>query len=125
MGLEDYLFVIKRIAASVSLPCQLILKPATETPEEISAAITRLSELGVAGINIEDSVVVNGKGASSMLVFCRENKTHHQAVGCRAHKNVYQRTFRFLFAALPNAWKTLDRVDAYQNRVRMDCFLLY
>src|SRR5882672_6325208 len=43
MGLEDYLFVIKRIASSVSLPLSVDFEAGYgDAPEEISAAIIRL-----------------------------------------------------------------------------------
>ncbi|KIO76783.1 carboxyvinyl-carboxyphosphonate phosphorylmutase [Pedobacter lusitanus] len=58
MPFEEYLFVIKRIMKSVSLPVSVDLEAGYgDTAEKVTANILRLTELGVAGINIEDSLV--------------------------------------------------------------------
>jgi 2-methylisocitrate lyase-like PEP mutase family enzyme len=118
MGLEDYLFVIKRIAASVSLPLSVDFEAGYgDTPEEISAAITRLSELGVAGINIEDSVVVNGKRSIVDAGVFAEKIQRIIKLLDAAHIKMFinVRSDSFLLA-LPNALEdALLRVDAYQN----------
>jgi len=118
MDLEDYLFVIKRIAASVSLPLSVDFEAGYgDTPEEISAAISRLSALGVAGINIEDSVVVNGKrNIVEAGVFAEKIKRIIKlldAAGIKMFINVRSDSF---LLALPNALEdALSRIDAYQN----------
>ena len=118
MGLKDYLFVIKRIAASVSLPLSVDFEAGYgETPEEISAAITLLSELGVAGINIEDSVVVNGKRSIVEAGVFAEKIKHIvkllDAANVKMFINVRSDSF---LLALPNALEdALTRIDAYQN----------
>jgi len=62
MGIEEYLFIIRRIAASVSLPFTVDLEAGYgATPAEIAKVIDRLYETGVSGINIEDSIVTDGK----------------------------------------------------------------
>jgi len=118
MGLDDYLFVIKRIAASVSLPLSVDFEAGYgDTPEEISAAITRLSELGVAGINIEDSVVVNGKRSIVEAgVFAEKIKRILKLLEAAKIKMfINVRSDSFLLA-LPNALEdALSRVGAYQN----------
>lgn len=62
MPFADYLFVIKRIVASVQIPLTLDMEMGYgETNDEIVANITKLVELGVVGINIEDSMIQASK----------------------------------------------------------------
>jgi 2-methylisocitrate lyase-like PEP mutase family enzyme len=61
MSFVDYLFVIRRILSSINVPLTVDLETGYgENDEEIAANACRLAELGVAGINIEDSVIANG-----------------------------------------------------------------
>lgn len=62
MPLADYLFVIKRIAASIKVPLTVDLEMGyADTNEKILDNCRQLISLGVAGINIEDSVISNGQ----------------------------------------------------------------
>lgn len=62
MPLDDYLFVIKRILASVKIPVTVDFEMGYgKTQVAILDNLLKLCELGVAGINLEDSVIVNGK----------------------------------------------------------------
>ncbi len=62
MPFADYLFVIKRIAASVKIPVTVDLEMGYgRTSEAIYNNIQQLVELGIAGINIEDSVINNAE----------------------------------------------------------------
>jgi len=62
MPFDEYLFVIKRIASSVSIPFSVDMEGGYgNSPAIIVENITRLYELGVSGINIEDSIVTDGK----------------------------------------------------------------
>lgn len=61
MPFADYLFVIRRILASVNIPVTVDIEMGYgNTPEEIYDNLQKLIALGVTGINIEDSVIVNG-----------------------------------------------------------------
>lgn len=58
MPFEDYFFMIKRIAISTKLPLTVDLEAGYgSTAEAIITNIIRLHEVGVVGINIEDSEV--------------------------------------------------------------------
>jgi 2-methylisocitrate lyase-like PEP mutase family enzyme len=58
MPFSDYFFIIERIMKSVSLPVSVDLEAGYgDTAEEIISNIFKLTELGVVGINIEDSLV--------------------------------------------------------------------
>lgn len=62
MSFSEYLFVINRIQSSVKIPLTVDMEMGYgKNNEEIAANILRLIELGVSGINIEDSVFQNGK----------------------------------------------------------------
>ncbi len=62
MSFEEYLFVIRRITAAVQVPVTVDLEMGYGiTADEISSNIQRLIELGVAGINIEDSHMLDSK----------------------------------------------------------------
>ena len=55
---DDYLFVIKRILASVQIPLSVDMEMGYgKTNEEIYENILKLIDLGVVGINIEDSTI--------------------------------------------------------------------
>lgn len=58
---KDYLFVIKRILESTTLPLTVDLEAGYGSDVEvIFDNISKLAELGVVGINLEDSIVVDG-----------------------------------------------------------------
>lgn len=58
MPFADYLFVIKRILACVRVPVTVDMEMGYgKSDEEIFTNILRLLDLGVAGINIEDSII--------------------------------------------------------------------
>jgi 2-methylisocitrate lyase-like PEP mutase family enzyme len=62
MSFEEYLFVVKSIVRSVQLPLSVDLEAGYgDTPKQISENINRLVSAGVVGINIEDSIIQNGK----------------------------------------------------------------
>ena len=61
MSFDEYFYVIERIVKSVHLPLSVDLEFGYgENPNEIVDNISRLSEIGVVGINLEDSFVING-----------------------------------------------------------------
>ncbi len=62
MPLDDYLFVIKRILACVKIPVTVDFEMGYgKNPAAILSNLLKLCELGVAGINLEDSTIINGK----------------------------------------------------------------
>lgn len=62
MPFEDYFFMIQRIKSAVKIPLSVDIEAGYgKNVEDITANIVRLHEIGVVGINIEDSVVVNSK----------------------------------------------------------------
>lgn len=62
MSFSEYLFVINRIVSSVKVPVTIDIETGYgKKDEDIYANIDRLVELGVAGINIEDSIIHNSE----------------------------------------------------------------
>lgn len=62
MPLQDYLFVVRRILGSVKIPLTVDIEMGYgKTTEEICKNVLKLADLGVAGINIEDSVIHDSK----------------------------------------------------------------
>ncbi|WP_183148078.1 isocitrate lyase/PEP mutase family protein [Chryseobacterium nematophagum] len=61
MNFEEYLYIIERILQSISIPLTVDLESGYgNTTDEIVSNIRRLSEIGVVGVNIEDSSIVGG-----------------------------------------------------------------
>jgi len=79
MPFTDYLFVIKRILSSVQIPLSVDMEMGYgKSDQEISANILEIAKMGVAGINIEDSIdaasgrVLNdAKKFASMIEYTR------------------------------------------------------
>src|SRR5688572_3018894 len=62
MPFEDYLFVIKRILQSVKIPLTVDMEMGYgDSNEKVYSNLTKLMELGVVGINLEDSVIRQSK----------------------------------------------------------------
>jgi 2-methylisocitrate lyase-like PEP mutase family enzyme len=62
MPFPEYLMLIQRIAACVSIPITIDMEMGYgQTKEAIYANLQKLLDSGVAGINIEDSVILDGK----------------------------------------------------------------
>lgn len=59
---ETLLMVVKQISEVTSLPLSVDIEAGyADTPQEIVDNIAKLAELGVVGINIEDSQLINGR----------------------------------------------------------------
>lgn len=62
MPFEEYLFVIRRILASIRIPLSVDLEMGYgSSAAEIAENIRKLIDLGVAGINIEDSTITGSQ----------------------------------------------------------------
>ncbi|WPU97419.1 isocitrate lyase/phosphoenolpyruvate mutase family protein [Mucilaginibacter sp. cycad4] len=118
MSFEDYLFVIKRIAATTSAMLTVDLEAGcADTPEEICNNITKLNNIGVAGINIEDSIVTDGKrsivDANNFAAKLKQITSLLTAAGVEVFINVRADSF---LLGLPNALEdALARTKLYQD----------
>ncbi|MFL7013029.1 isocitrate lyase/PEP mutase family protein [Enterovibrio norvegicus] len=62
MPFNELLFMVERISRVVCVPLTVDLEAGYgETADDIAANILQLAKLGVVGINLEDSKVINGK----------------------------------------------------------------
>lgn len=62
MPFDEYLFIIKRIIASINLPLTVDLEAGYgDNPAIIFENIKTLYEIGVVGVNLEDSILINGE----------------------------------------------------------------
>jgi len=118
MNLDEYLFIIRRIAASVSIPFSVDLESGYgDTPKQICDNIARLHGLGVSGINIEDSVVADGKRsivpAEAFAIKLKQICKLLNAAKIGMFINVRSDSF---LLGLPNALEdALRRIDLYQK----------
>ncbi|PIF45263.1 2-methylisocitrate lyase-like PEP mutase family enzyme [Chryseobacterium sp. 52] len=61
MSFDEYFYIIERILKSITIPLSVDLEGGYgKTAEEIVLNISRLAQAGVVGINIEDSVIIDG-----------------------------------------------------------------
>jgi 2-methylisocitrate lyase-like PEP mutase family enzyme len=118
MSLDAYMFIIERIIASTALPLTVDLEGGYgKTPAEISHNISKLYNIGVSGINMEDSVVSNGKRSIVDAEFFSEKLKEIikllKAQNIRMFINV--RCDSFLLG-VPNALEdALSRLSLYQR----------
>lgn len=62
MPLKEYKLVIKRILSSVTIPVTVDIEMGYATTNDgIAQNLLQLAEMGVAGVNLEDSTIHNGK----------------------------------------------------------------
>lgn len=60
MSFDEYIYIVERILKSISIPLTVDLEGGYgKTSDEIVSNISKLAEIGVVGINIEDSVITN------------------------------------------------------------------
>jgi 2-methylisocitrate lyase-like PEP mutase family enzyme len=73
MSFHEYLFVIKRILASIKIPFTVDLEMGYgKNDDEIAENVCLLAELGVAGINLEDSFIgKEGRKLKDPVLFAR------------------------------------------------------
>ncbi|MEC5142408.1 isocitrate lyase/phosphoenolpyruvate mutase family protein [Chitinophaga sp. 212800010-3] len=72
MPFSDYLFVINRILSAINIPLSVDMEMGYgSSDEKILENVLRVARLGVAGINIEDSTIVQSKRVLKDAVFAR------------------------------------------------------
>ncbi len=73
MSFDDYTFVIRRILSSITIPLTVDIETGYGNSDlEIAENILHLADLGVAGINIEDSVIhKSGRKLKDAVTFAK------------------------------------------------------
>lgn len=118
MSFDEYLFIIRRIAASSPLPLSVDLEMGyADTVDAIVKNLLALIDLGVVGINIEDSKITDGKrslvAAEPFAEKIRSIRARLDAASKKLYINV--RTDAFLLR-LPDALaESLKRIELYKN----------
>jgi 2-methylisocitrate lyase-like PEP mutase family enzyme len=118
MSFEEYLFVAKHITQFCSLPVSVDMESGYgESPEEIAKNLRQLSEVGVVGVNLEDSKIINGKreiiSSDRFAKMLKEIYANLEKQNIKVFINV--RCDAFLLG-LPNALdEALQRTKAYEN----------
>jgi 2-methylisocitrate lyase-like PEP mutase family enzyme len=118
MSFEDYLFVIKRIAATTSAMLTVDLEGGYgDTAQEICDNITKLYNIGVVGVNIEDSVVADGKRSIvDANVFTEKLKQINSLLGTAGVEVFINVRVDSFLLGLPNALEdALARTKLYQD----------
>lgn len=73
MSFQDYLFVVRRILSSINIPLTVDIETGYgHSDEDIANNLLQLAELGVAGINIEDSIIKGSeRSLKDPIIFAR------------------------------------------------------
>jgi len=118
MSFEEYLFVIQHIRKAVDLPLSVDLEWGYgKNSTDIAKNIKRLSESGISGINIEDSIITNGKRSLvDAIAFKKTLEAIHQHLtfsGIKMFINVRCDTF---LLNVPNpVEESTKRLKVYQQ----------
>jgi len=118
ISFEDYLFMIRKIAQSTDLPLSVDLEAGYgDSVQQIVSNIKTLTDLGIAGINLEDSMV--NKGARTLLdakVFAEKLKLIcNQLRSEQTEIFINIRTDVFLLSIDNPLSEALARIDLYEN----------
>ncbi|MFP3832061.1 isocitrate lyase/phosphoenolpyruvate mutase family protein [Chryseobacterium sp. SIMBA_028] len=118
MSFEEYFYIIKRIKESVSIPLSADLEGGYGSTNEIIVShIIKLLEIGVVGINLEDSYVCDGvrqllnrdiffDKLKEILILLKERR-------CEVFINV--RTDPFLLEMENALEETLERIELFEK----------
>lgn len=117
MEFSELEYFVKRIALNTNLPLSVDLESGyTRKPKEIVNHIKRLVELGVVGINIEDSIVDEKRILLDVDDFAKmltEIKEHLEKENINVFLNV--RTDTFILLQENVIAETKKRIQLYQN----------
>lgn len=116
MSFDELLFVVSHIQAASNLPLSVDMEAGFgATAHEIAAHLLQLAQLGVAGVNLEDSRVINGArrldDAAEFAQKLREIRALLAANGCVLFLNI--RTDTFLLNVEQALAETLHRGRLY------------
>lgn len=117
MTFAELTYIVKRIAHSSSLPLSVDLEGGySRRPEEIADHIKQLADIGVVGINIEDSIVGQGRVQMEAEVFATKlSKVKEILEKDQCDIFINLRTDAFLLG-LPNAVETTkQRIQLYER----------
>lgn len=118
MPFSEYLLIIKRITEKTELPISVDLEAGYgNDPEIVYSNIRELSQIGVVGINLEDSVVENGSRTLANVneFACKLVSIHKKIKDDNMDMFINLRIDTFLLQS-PNAIEeSIERIDHYSN----------
>ncbi|MDN3693819.1 isocitrate lyase/phosphoenolpyruvate mutase family protein [Chryseobacterium tructae] len=118
MSFEEYFYIIKRIKASVSIPLSVDLESGYgRTDEIIVSNIIKLLEIGIVGINLEDSCVIDGERQllDRNLFFEKLSNILSMLKDRRGEIFINVRTDPFLLGTENALEETLKRVELFEK----------
>lgn len=118
ISFQELAYVVGRIKKSTSLPLTVDLESGySRIPTEVADHILQLSTLGVVGINIEDSIVINGK--RELVEADRFSSLLKEVCSILAQQNqavfINVRTDTFLLNLPDAAKETMERANKYDK----------
>mgnify|MGYP000158448267 CR=1 FL=1 len=114
---SELLFIVKRIIATTTLPLTVDIEAGySRNPAEIAEHIIALADLGVAGINIEDSMITKQRELMNAKQFAETLSTVTQQLNA-ANKNIFinVRTDSFLLGHPSALEETIKRIALYED----------
>lgn len=118
MTFGEYFYIVERIVKSISIPLTVDLEGGYgKNVEEIVSNISKLAEIGVVGINIEDSFMVDGiRKIEDKLAFSEKLKS----ITLKLKENnidifINLRTDPFLLGLENPVEETLDRIKLFEE----------
>lgn len=118
MSFDELLFLVRRILQSTNLPLTVDLEAGySRDPEQIVQHILQLIELGIVGINLEDSLVIDGKRQllpgdefqKTLRTVCKILSTKQASIFINV------RTDTFLLQHSEPVKETIQRAELYQS----------
>ncbi|KGJ95702.1 isocitrate lyase/PEP mutase family protein [Thalassotalea sp. ND16A] len=117
MSFAELVYIVERILASTSLPLTVDIEAGfSRKPAEIATHIKTLADLGVVGINIEDSIVSNERVLHNATDFAKDlAEIKQQLVENEVNIFINVRTDPFLLGHANALAETKERIKLYES----------
>ena len=117
MSFRELLYIVARITSSMDIPLSVDLEAGySRDPNEIADHIIQLSKLGVVGINIEDSIIIEGRELVNSDVFSYVLKQVNSVLDEQNISTfINVRTDAFLLGRSEALRETIERAHKYKD----------
>lgn len=118
MTFDEYLYMVGRILKSISIPLTVDLEGGYgKTVDAVVSNISKLAEIGVVGINIEDSFIVEGtrKIAAKEVFFEKLKSIISKLKEAYVEMFINVRTDTFLLGLENSVEETLQRIKLFEE----------
>jgi 2-methylisocitrate lyase-like PEP mutase family enzyme len=117
MSFSELTYIVKRIVENPALPVTVDIETGySSDPKEIARHINILSDLGVVGINIEDSCVLDERILMNADNFAQKlSEIKKELVKARVNIFINVRTDTFLFDSENTLAECIARIKLYQS----------